>query len=176
MQPTARPNGPFAISNYDTLNRAIATDTQGFDGSTIRIATQYDVNLHVAQTSRPYFLSGGTAKWTVYTYDPLGRVTLATMPDASHLTNEYEGLTTLVTNDKGQITTTIKNPQGQIAFVKDALDASDPGNHTTSYLYDAFNSLTTITDPAGNVTSYTYDLLGRRTQAADPDMELGLCQ
>ena len=68
------PNGPVGIVYFDLLDREIARDTQGFDGSTIRAAKQYDALGRVSQTSRPYFVAGGTPQWTTYTYDALGRV------------------------------------------------------------------------------------------------------
>jgi RHS repeat-associated protein len=157
-------NGPATIAYYDALGRVIAGDTQGFDGSWIRVATQYDANGRVSQTSRPYFVSGGTAKWTAYTYDVLGRVTQATFPDSSKTLYGYNALVTSVTNDKSQVTTTTRNAQGLVAGVTDA------NSKTMSYGYDAFGDLTATTDPGGNVTSATYDLRGRKTAASDPDM------
>ena len=35
-------NGPVAMVYFDPLDREIARDTQGFDGSTIRALRQYD--------------------------------------------------------------------------------------------------------------------------------------
>ncbi|MEI9988944.1 MAG: FG-GAP-like repeat-containing protein [Rhizomicrobium sp.] len=156
--------GPKVTTYYDCLSRAIAMDGQGFDGSTVRQATQYDADGRVQQTSRPYFLSGGTAKWTVFTYDALGRVTRADLPDGSHMGNTFQGLTTVATNALGQTTTSTNNAQGQIASV------ADNAGHTTSYVYDALGNLKTVTDSAGNVTSTTYDLRGNKTAASDPDL------
>ncbi len=61
-------NGALSISYFDALGRPIAQDVQGFDGSWIRQETRYDAYFHVAQVSKPYFLSGGTAQWTVFSY------------------------------------------------------------------------------------------------------------
>ncbi len=157
-------NGPVSQPYYDALSRAIAGDVQGFDGSWIRVSTIYDSNGRVGQTSRPYFVSGGTAKWTVNTYDDLGRVTQATMPDGSHITYAFHGLTTSVTNNLGQTTTTVKNAQGLNASV------TDSAGKTTSYVYEAEGDLAQVTDPSGNVTTNTYDVRGRKTASSDPDM------
>ena len=74
--------GPVTTAYFDQLGRGIATDTEGFDGSAIRAATQYDAQGRVAQKSRPYFVSGGSPRWTTYTYDTLGRVLTETYPDS----------------------------------------------------------------------------------------------
>ncbi|MBU6297683.1 MAG: VCBS repeat-containing protein, partial [Alphaproteobacteria bacterium] len=157
-------DGPISQPYFDALNRGIASDVQGFDGSWIRLSTIYDSNGRVGQTSRPYFVSGGTPYWTTYTYDDLGRVTQATMPDSSHTTYAYHGLSSSKTNNLGQTTTAVGNAQGLVASVTDAL------NHATNYAYDAFGDLTTVTDPSGNVIANTYDLRGRKTASSDPDM------
>jgi RHS repeat-associated protein len=155
---------PASTTQYDMLSRRIATDSQGFDGSAIRLATPYDALGRIAETSRPYFLSGGTPQWTVNTYDALARVTLAVAPNGGHTTTAYNGLSVAVTNANSQTTTTVKNAEGQIASVTDAM------SHTTAYVYDAFDDLTSVTDPAGNLTSYTYDIRGHNLSSSDPDL------
>lgn len=157
-------NGPLQTTYYDSLSRVIASDTQSFTATTIRVATQYNANGQVSQTSRPYFTSGGTPKWTQYTYDALGRLTQQTFPDTSDTTYAYHGLTSSVTNDKGQTQTTIRNAEGWVSSVKDAL------THATNYTYNSFGELATVTDYAGNVISNTYDLRGNRTATSDPDL------
>jgi RHS repeat-associated protein len=157
-------NGPISYVYYDTLSRIIAKDVEGFNGSIVRVATQYDALGRVGQTSRPYFVSGGTPKWTVNTYDILARATVETFPDSSHTTFAFHGLTTSDTNDLGQTRTTLKNAQGLVAQVTDAL------SQNISYVYDAFGDLATVTDPSGNVTSDTYDIRGRKTASNDPDL------
>ena len=157
-------NGAESIAYYDALGRAIATDLQGFDGSWIRASTQYNANLQVSETSRPYFVSGGTPAWTTYTHDALSRVTKATFPDTSYTTYGYNALTTWVTNAASETTTTVKNAQGLVASVTDA------NSKTTNYAYDAFGNPTEVTDPLGNVIANTFDLRGRKTAMSDPDM------
>ncbi|MDR3401427.1 MAG: FG-GAP-like repeat-containing protein [Chthoniobacter sp.] len=156
--------GPLSTEHYDMLSRRIAADTQGLDGSTIRISTPYDALGRIAEASRPYFLSGGTPQWTVNTYDALARVTLAVAPNGGDTTTVYNGLSVSVTNADSQTTTTTKNAEGQIASVTDAL------GHTTAYAYDAFGDLVSITDPVGNATAYTYDIRGHRLSSNDPDL------
>ena len=157
--------GPVSTAYYDALGRVIARDTQGFDGSNVRVAVQYDANGNTHQTSRPYFTAGTpTIQWTVYADDALGRVTQATMPDGSVSTAAYHGLTGAVTNDKSQTVTTLRNAQGLVQSVTDA------ATHVTSYTYDAWGDVLRVTDPAGNAIANTYDTRGRKTASSDPDM------
>ena len=76
-------------------------------GSTVRAAKQYDSLGRVLKVSRPYFVAGGTPQWTTYSYDTLGRVTAASLPDGSIVHNAYHGLTTSETNALGQHTTSV---------------------------------------------------------------------
>jgi RHS repeat-associated protein len=161
---TGGQNGAESIIYYDALGRTIATDIQGFSGSWVRMSTQYNANLQVSETSRPYFVSGGTPAWTTYTHDALGRVTLATFPDTSTTSYGYNALITTVTNAASETTTTTKSAQGLVASVEDA------NSKTTSYVYDAFGDVTSVTDPLGNVITNTFDLRGRKTAMSDPDM------
>ena len=156
--------GPQSHVYYDMLSRSIANDSQGFDGSNIRVATVYDVNGRVQETSRPYFSASASPAWTQFTYDDLGRVTEATFPDTSHSTYGYNGLTTTATNNLSQTTTTIKNAQGLVASVEDA------NSNTTGYVYDAFGDPVSTTDPLGNVVSNTFDIRGNKVASNDPDM------
>lgn len=166
---TGSQNGPNTLTYYDMLGRVILQYTESLDGTNSRIATQYDANGYVGQTSRPYFPTD-TQKWIVNSYtgplgqpDPFGRPWQVTMPDGSDTTYDYSGLTTEVTDDLGHSTTTVKNAQGQIAQVTDAL------NHHTNYVYNAFDDLLTLTDVRGNVTTNVYDRRGNRLSSASPD-------
>jgi RHS repeat-associated protein len=160
--------GPISYAYYDMLSRGIANDSQGFDGSNIRVATVYDADGRVQQTSRPYFTASISPKWTQFAYDDLGRVTQATFPDSSIATYVYNGLATSATHypdpTHPQTTTTVKNAQGLNATVTDAT------SHITSYVYDAFGDLLTVTDPNGNVIRNTFDIRGNKVASQDPDM------
>ena len=146
------------------LDREVGRDTQGFDGSTIRASKQYNANGVLAQQSRPYFASGGTAEWTTYTYDALNRVLTATYPDSTTNAHAYNGLVATDTNAAGETRTTTKNSQGNVVSVVDA------AGNTTSYAYDPFGKLIKTTDAAGNIVTATYDVRGRKTASGDPDL------
>ncbi len=158
--------GPVATTYFDQLERVIASDTQGFDGSLTRQATQYDALGRVAKVSQPYFVSGGTPRWTTSTYDVLDRPLVQTAPDSGTTTRVYQGLTSSVTNALGQTQTLVRNSLGQSVSVKDA------GNQTTTYAYDPFGNVTQVRDQAGNSSRFSYDQRGRKIADTDPDMGL----
>ncbi|MEQ1662377.1 MAG: RHS repeat-associated core domain-containing protein [Thiobacillus sp.] len=161
-------SAPVAIAYFDTLNREVRSATQSFNGTWIYKDTVYDNQGRVQKVSRPYFV-GQTIYWITSEYDELGRVVKVTEPDdLDHpvLTVVYNGLVTSRTNRKGQTTSETRNVIGQKTAVTDAL-----GN-LTSYAYDAFGSLATVTAPGGIVTTNLYDIRGRKTQTTDPDLGL----
>src|SRR4029434_9921170 len=84
--------GQVVTTYFDKLNREIANDGQGLTGQQIRVKTDYDALGRVLQTSRPYFVSGGTPLVTTFTYDALDRVTLEARPDAGQIQHAYHGL------------------------------------------------------------------------------------
>jgi len=157
-------NGPISTAYYDMLGRAIAGDTQGFDGSLIRGATLYDAVGRVSQKSRPYFVSGGTPAFEVYTYDTLSRRTQEAYPDGTSTTHAFHGLQQIDTNTLSQTKTTLKDSQGHVITV------TDTQSHSTTYKFAPFDLMSKVTDAAGNITTYTYDTRGRKTASSDPDL------
>jgi RHS repeat-associated protein len=158
------PNGPWSVAYYDSLDRPIRSETQGFDGSSVvRVDTEYDSEGRVYRTSRPYY-SSQTPLWTTFSYDAMGRRTVVTAPDGSTTSTAYNGLTTVATNALQQTQTTVVNSQGQIVSV------TDTQNNTLRYTYDANGNLTQTTDPMGNAIKMTYDILGRKLSMTDPDL------
>jgi RHS repeat-associated protein len=157
-------NGPTATVYLDSLDREVARETQGFDGSTVRATKTYDALGRVTQTSRPFFVSGGTPQLTTFTYDALGRVVTQTAPDGSVSQTAYHGLSVTGTNALNQTRTVVKNSQSKVVSVTDAL------GKTMTYAYDAVGNMVQTTDAVGNVVSATYDLRGRRVASSDPDL------
>ncbi|MEE9268417.1 MAG: RHS repeat-associated core domain-containing protein [Thermoplasmata archaeon] len=47
------------------------------------------------------------------------------------------------------------------------ISVTDPNNHTTEYVFDAFNRLVSETSPSGNSTLHKYDFAGNRVQRTD---------
>ncbi|WP_454645471.1 RHS repeat-associated core domain-containing protein [Bradyrhizobium liaoningense] len=157
-------NGPVVIVYFDQLDREVGRDTQGFDGTWVRATRTYDALGRLVQSSRPYFLSGGTPQYTTYTYDTLGRVLTETKPDGSVSSTAYHGLTVTETNALNQTRTVTKNSQGKVVSITDAQ------NGVMTYAYDAVGNLLSTTDAAGNVSSATYDLRGRKIANNEPNL------
>jgi YD repeat-containing protein len=117
---------PTTVSYFDTLNRAIRTEAQGFDGTWVRTDTEYDALGRTRRVSRPYFATG-TPKWSCLGYDLLNRVTSESRPTSTNdnascdsadaTTTSYNGLVTTVTNPLNQTETRTKNSQGQLVSV-----------------------------------------------------------
>lgn len=157
-------NGPVVIVYFDQLDREVGRDTQGFDGTWVRATRTYDALGRLVQSSRPYFLSGGTPQYTTYTYDTLGRVLTETKPDGSVSSTAYHGLSVTETNALNQTRTVVKNSQGKVVSITDAQ------NGVMTYAYDAVGNLLSTTDAAGNVVTATYDLRGRKIASNDPNL------
>jgi len=128
---TTTPGAPETSTYYDSLNRAIRTETQGFDGNPVRKDTQYDALGRVAQVSQS-FVAEGSQVWTIYAYDILGRVVRVDEPVTSsgqvRTGTAYSGLTTTTTVSNAgsgagmpggvtQTETRIKNSQGQVVQI-----------------------------------------------------------
>jgi RHS repeat-associated protein len=156
--------GPIGVVYFDSLDREIARDTQGFDTVTIRATKQYDALGRVQQSSRPYSVVTGIPQFTTFTYDILGRAVIEQFPDGSRTQHAFHGLVTVDTNALNQSRTVTKNSQGQTLTVTDAL-----GN-STSFAYDPFGNRLETIDTVGNAVLNTYDQRGRKVASNDPDL------
>jgi RHS repeat-associated protein len=157
-----QPGAPYKRSYYDTLDRAIQSETQDKDGGLIYSQTQYDHLSRTYRSSLPY-KSTDSPVWTTVAYDAINRVTSTTSPDGSVSSIAYYGLTTVSTNAKNQARVEVKNTQGQLLRVTDA------NSQSINYQYDAYGNLTSTIDPLGNTTTLSYDKRGRKTAMNDPD-------
>ena len=157
-------NAPVAKVYFDSLNREVARDTQGFDGNGVRASKEYDGLGHLSRVSRPYFVSGGTPRWTTYSYDVLGRIHIVSQPDGASVVTSYFGLTTYQMNNLAQHRMVTRNSMGDVVSVTDTL------GQKMLYAYDAFGNLIQSKDALGNVVTATYDIRGRKIASSDPDL------
>ena len=122
---------PTSSTYFDSLNRAIRIETQGFDGTLVLKDTQFDALGRVVKVSQP-FIAGSAPVWTTFTPDILRRVTRVDEPTVNGLSartvTDYNGLVTTVTVSNAgvgtampgaaaQIKITTRNSQGQVIKV-----------------------------------------------------------
>src|SRR2546427_5410341 len=126
----------------------------------------------------------GEATWgvTTYTYDALGRVTLATKPDGSTVSSSYSGNCATVTDEAGHPTTSCTDALGRMTNVTDAagnatnysynalddLTQVTQGSQTRTFVYDSLSRLTSATNPESGTTTYAYDANGNLTSKTAP--------
>jgi RHS repeat-associated protein len=156
-------NGPISTIYFDSLDREVGRDTQGFDGSTVRARRDYDSLGNVLRTCRPFFV-GVVKQWTNYTYDVLGRVLTSTAPDGSITRTVYQGLAVTQTNANNETRTVTKNARG------DVIQVTDARQNNFYYTRDALGNLLSTKDANNNVVSAQYDLRGRKVTSIDPDL------
>ena len=115
-------NGPISTVYFDSLNREVGRDTQGFDGTTVRGRRNFDSFGNVQQSYRPFFAEPGVPREiTNNTYDVLNRLLTSTAPDGSVTQTAYHGLIVVETNALNQTRTVMKDARGDVVEVTDAL-------------------------------------------------------
>ena len=180
-------NGRWTINTLDGLGRTVQTDvgtgTPSTASSISRVLTVYGPCActplgKVRQVSRPYNPNNGeTPVYTAYAYDPLGRTTSVTPPDGiSTTTYAYSGNAVTVTDPGGRWKKHTSDAFGNVVQVNEPNPAGG-ADYVTSYAYNQFNKLTTVTMPrtmpGGNVVtqtrSFTYDTAQRLVSVTHPE-------
>ena len=161
---------------YDGFGRSIQKKSEAkqngqFSQTTIR----YNERGYIGSTSVPEFINGSifsyssplTQYWVGYTYDPMGRISLVTNPDASFNTHEYDDWTETVTDENGHKKIYTRDAYNRLVKVE---ERNENNSYFSLYNYDASNNLLSIVDSLGNNFNYSYDSLGRKISMADPDL------
>jgi len=155
------------ITYYDSFDRKVRVEKQGFDGKKIYEDTYYNEKGEVYKATPPY-LAGETPSWVTYAYDKYGRKLRSTEPapngDSKTTTLSYDGLTTVTTNEKGQTKTVTKNLFGKTALVEDT-----QGN-TIRYTYDALGQLRETESSYDPPIVIEYDDFGNKKYLKDLDL------
>jgi YD repeat-containing protein len=134
---------------HDILNRAVRTQTLGFDGAGNTAAavvqdTEYNAKGQVDRQSRPYALNTETPMWTNFEYDALGRVTSESHPDAGGIAItafNYNALITTRTRTVSVLGTDIQNGQWSTPTIT-ATQGPSPwiGNHPATVSWTSTNA------------------------------------
>ena len=186
-QQTAALGAPRQWSYFDVLGRPILQASETFNvgvsGEDVTaVCTQYDLVGKPKRVSNPFFLPGvadqngpaGLAgacaaperKWTVTTFDVLGRPTRVDAPDTSAITTEYAGQWTTVTDQRQKQSSQVRNGKGELVVAVDAAGLS------TYFGYDAAGNLRRVEREAGAgiiANAFVHDVLGRKIEQTDPD-------
>ncbi|MFZ5875343.1 MAG: toxin TcdB middle/N-terminal domain-containing protein [Nitrospirota bacterium] len=164
---------------FDGLGRTYLEKKTGPDGKIIATETQYDARGAVRQTSLPYFdgTDSPTGRWTVLSYDPVGRVVRRDFPDGTRTLTCYNDWVTVGIDAKNQRKREVRDAFGRLTAVNEYSGTSatcDTGlgtpYATTQYSYDVMGNLRFVTDAKSNQTEMQYDTLGRKSFMHDPDM------
>ncbi len=151
---------------YDNRNREVRKQTQGFDGTSVYVDTEYDEFGRKASVTKPYYKGATQVYKTRYYYDLLGRISRVVTPAGKEVRTRYYAGHSTITNPLGQIKTSYINGQGKPSRVV------DNKNQVLDYTYDAAGRLlTTVADnnPATRIT-IEYDEFGRKVKQHDPDL------
>ncbi|WP_433254454.1 polymorphic toxin-type HINT domain-containing protein [Streptosporangium sp. CA-135522] len=181
------PSGRSATSTYtDGTEPAIG------GGTTPAGLVKSQKNLKGDETTYRYSAAGDLAEQTSpsgltvkFAYDALGRVTSRTEvstanPDGITSTFTYDSLGRLLTQTgagvKNEVTNVTHTAKSTFAYDADGnmltetladLTGGDPVR-TTTYTYDTFGRVETVTDPEGGVARTTWDATGAQTSTTDP--------
>ncbi len=179
--------GSNRIATTQNLNNSTSTESYDyFDGFGRKIQSRveseasntfavrdfyYNSNGLLDRESLPYFNNGSSRTssttdaelYSIYTYDPLGRIATTTTA---------VGTTATVFDDwTERVVDALGNPKG---FAYDAYgrlatttEYNASTTYATAYLWDMTDKLATITDALGNIRAITYDKLGRRLTLQD---------
>lgn len=162
---------------YNGLNEVLtATDPLG-----VTTTNTYDSAGNLLTTSTPLLNAQGqvlATRTTTYTYGD------ATNPGLPTAIQDPDGHTTTITYDTyGDVASSTDAAGDETTFTYDILgrtltEVAPDGNvsgcgcaatYTTTYAYNPYNEVTSVTDPNGHVTSYTYDNDGNQLTVTQPD-------
>jgi len=162
----------------DPMGRASRTFVSESGTSYIANDTIYDQMGRIWKASNPYrttTLNGvadlsHTSNWTISAYEPLGRISSLTAPDASVVQTVYQGVYTTVTDQATRQRRQKTDALGRIIRVDEpnssgVLGTVDSPTQPTSYDYDTQGHLVHITQGSSPVQHryFKYDALGRLT-------------
>lgn len=185
-------DGSSATTQYDELGRVTRNSHLDLNGITVNQDIQYDLMGRVTLAGAP--TKNAHICWDLKQYDVLNRVQTEYQPlDSSQcdtsgsvdsvsgaerkITTGYDGFTTTRTiyspsgtaSPPNEATVTTLNVLGKPASVTDEGGAGNT-DVTTSYTYDPWGNLASVTPPDKATVSMTYDSAGDKLTMQDPDM------
>ncbi len=170
-----------------------STDPISLTDTNVVADTKYDGLSETTQASQPRYVATSTCsfysycpldsdtneRWTLSSYDPLGRATQITSPDSTSTAMTYTlgtigPLSQVIDANKHQ-TQSEADIFGRLSAVREYTGTVGIGvgavlSATTVYTYSPLDLLTNTQDNQGNVITMKYDPLGRKISMSDPDM------
>jgi len=168
--------GTWSEDYFDGLGRTFKTRSSGPDAKIVVREKRYDNRGFVVQSSIPYFEGVESPRYATVEYDPIGRITLATNPDASREMSCYgSGLRVVIDSNNHRKRETsdvfghlVKAEEYKGTYTSCNTDLGTP-YATTNYRYDVLGNLRFVIDAKGSETEVRYDAIGRKTFMYDPD-------
>jgi RHS repeat-associated protein len=162
-------SAPVESYTYNALGSVLTVTDMGGHVTT----NTYDALQRLTQVTEPDPDGGGalTAPVTTYVYGANTKLSQVTDAMGSDVYYEYDsrGHVSSVTDDLGHETTYVYNALDLVTSVT-APDPDGAGALTapvTTYAYDYYRRLTSVTDPEDGETSYTYDDAGNLLSLTD---------
>ena len=155
---------------YDPYLYEIQRDKTGFDGQSIIRLTTYNGQNLVAERQGPCFYGSANCSSSGlkrYTYDELGRLIRLQGEDGYGPNWTHSGLKTTRHDAVGNERYTIQDQLGHVT--KTAAITTGGREIPTTFAYEPFGLLRTITDAYGNRTVWVHDVRGRASTLNDPD-------
>jgi RHS repeat-associated protein len=162
---------------YDGLDRLRFQEGNRELGVWTNASTAYDNLGRKTQEWLPYSLSSNG--YHTYGYDIANRLTTDTLYDSGgsvyrSILLTYNGATGAVQDPNNNVTMKVTDVTGKLRrVIAPSSTVNCPKGYsqcgTTSYDYDAFGNLVTLTDATGVVSTYGYNLRGFKTSTTDAD-------
>ncbi|MDZ4345213.1 MAG: RHS repeat-associated core domain-containing protein [Candidatus Binatia bacterium] len=159
---------------FDGMGRIDRTRQEGpVSGQFILTDSTFDSRNLTTQKFVPYLVNASnnpleTPKFATFFYDPLGRLTQVTNPDATSSTNRYfvPGGVEHV-DERGKKKRKYFDAYEQLIKVE---EVNAGATYTTTYERDTSGALKTVKNQLDHYTRIDYDPLGRKRAMCDPNM------
>jgi len=151
---------------FDGFGRTFKQVFEGESGNDIYQEIEYNERGLQHKVSIDHF-NNEPQEWTVYEYDPLGRVTRINLPNESSLVISYNLREKIVEDPLGKIKIYSRDAYNNVTKVTERNGNTD---YLTYYEYDKLGNLVKVTDHHDNVTNIVFNSLGKKTSIEDPDI------
>ena len=162
---------------YDGFGRLIQSKTESASNKQVVVDYYYDDSGRIIKQSNPYFVSAtqnytlanASVPFTLYQYDPLGRVVRVFNPDNTVKNITFDHWNITLYDENSHQTKYEIDFRGNILKI---IETNGGMDYITLYEYNSAGELTFINDSLGNRFNFTYDSLGRKIIEKDPDRGL----